>query len=375
MMNNRLKKILVMVVLGVFLMAIYPVGGAMASTDSRSSGSPTMSSRDPAIGSSAVNSTGGAGANQNVKDEDKAGNRDENEDENTEEIKNEEADGEEDQDEDEDLELDLDEEQNQETEKATEKLAEIRKDLARAIEKLSKDPRDTGAYEDLARAYAALGQWDKVAEAANQLLALEPDNKDARVLLAASMYRQGDKEGALQLLQTMAEKEASDDDVYEMLGELLESQGELEEALEKYEKAAVLNPDDADIFKRLSKTYQKLNREGVKVFVNGKKPAFDVQPQIREGRTLVPFRALAESLGAQVSWDGNNRQVAVIRAHIRIQLSVGSPEATVNGTPVTLDVPATIVDGRVMVPLRFISEGLKARVTWDPSSQMVVVNQ
>lgn len=373
MMNSRLKKILVMVVLGVFLMAIYPAG-ATASTDSRSSGSPTMSSGDPAIGSGAVNSTGMAGANQNVKNEDKAGNRDENEDEDTEEIKNEEADGEEDQDENEDLELDLDEEQNQETEKAAEKLAEIRKDLAMTIEKLSKDPRDTGAYEDLARAYAALGQWDKVAEAANQLLALEPDNKDARVLLAASMYRQGDKEGALQLLQTMAEREA-DDDVYEMLGELLESQGKLEEALEKYEKAAVLNPDDPDIFKRLGKTYQKLNREGVKVFVNGKKPAFDVQPQIQDGRTLVPFRALAESLGAQVSWDGNKRQVTVIRADIHIQLSVDSPEATVNGTPVTLDVPATIVDGRVMVPLRFISEGLKAKVAWDPSSQMVVVKQ
>lgn len=366
-----------MVVLGVFLMAIYPVGGATASTDNRSSGSPTMSSGDPTIGSSAVNSTGRAGANQNVKDEDKAGDRDENEDEDTEEIKNEEADtdGQEDQDENEDLELDLDEEQNQETEKAAEKLAEIRKDLARAIEKLSKDPRDTGAYEDLARAYAALGQWDKVAEAANQLLALEPDNKDARVLLAASMYRQGDKEGALQLLQTMAEREAGDDDVYEVLGELLELQGELDKALENYEKAAALNPNDPNIFDRLSKTYQKLNKEGVKVFVNGKKPAFDVQPQIQEGRTLVPFRALAESLGAQVSWDGNKRQVTVIRADIHIQLSVDSPEATVNGTPVTLDVPATIVDGRVMVPLRFISEGLKAKVTWDPSSQMVVVKQ
>lgn len=90
---------------------------------------------------------------------------------------------------------------------------------------------------------------------------------------------------------------------------------------------------------------------------------------------MVPFRALAESLGAQVPWDGNNRQVTVIRADIRIQLSVDSPEATVNGTPVTLEVPATIVDGRVMVPLRFISEGLKAKVTWDPSSEMVVVKE
>lgn len=382
MLNNRLKKVFVVMVLTVFLVAIYSVGGATASTDSQP-GSSTIPSGDTATSSNVVNNTGGTEADQDIeeadedKDEDENGpkDEDENEDENTDEEEDNELIDDKDENEDTDLEVDLNEEQNQEAEKTAEKLAEIQEDLAKAMEKLTQDPQNTDAYEDLAKAYAALGQWDKVSEYASQLLALEPENENAGVLLATSMYNLGDEKGALQLLQAMAEREADDDDVYEMLGELLELQGELDEALENYEKAAALNPNDPNIFDQISKTYQNLNKEGVKVFVNGKKPTFDVQPQIKEGRTLVPFRALAESLGAQVSWDGTKRQVTVVRADIQIQLSVDSPEAMVNGTPVTLDVPASIVDGRVMVPLRFIGEGLKARVTWDPSSQMVIVKQ
>lgn len=377
MLNSRLKKVFVVMVLTVFLVAIYSVGGALASTDSQP-GSSTIPSGDTATSSDVVNNTGGTGADQDIEEanEDKEDKEEpQDEDENTDEGEDKELIDDKDKNEDTDLEVDLNEEQNQEAEKTAEKLTEIQEDLAKAMEKLTQDPQNTEAYEDLAQAYAALGQWDKVSEYASQLLALEAENENAGVLLATSMYNLGDEKGALQLLQAMAEREADDDDVYEMLGELLELQGELDEALENYEKAAALNPNDPNIFDQISKTYQKLNKEGVKVFVNGKKPTFDVQPQIKEGRTLVPFRALAESLGAQVSWDGTKRQVTVVRADIQIQLSVDSPEAMVNGTPVTLDVPASIVDGRVMVPLRFIGEGLKARVTWDPSSQMVIVKQ
>lgn len=371
MLNNRLKKVFVVMVLTVFLAAIYSVGGAMASTD-RQAGSSTISG-DTATSSDVLN-TSGTGTDQDIEEADADKEEPQDEDENMDEGEDKELDDK-DENEDTDLEVYLIEEQNQEAEKTAEKLAEIQEDLAKAMEKLTQDPQNTDAYEDLAKAYAALGQWDKVSEYASQLLALEPENENAGVLLAISMYHQGDEKGALQLLQGVAEREADDDDVYEVLGELLELQGELDEALENYEKAAALNPNDPNIFDRLGKTYQKLNKEGVKVFVNGKKLTFDVQPQIKEGRTLVPFRALAESLGAQVSWDGTKRQVTVLWGDIQIQLSVDSPEATVNGTPVTLDVPATIVDDRVIVPLRFISEGLKAKVTWDPSSQMVVVKQ
>lgn len=195
-MNNRLKKVFVVMVLTVFLVAIYSVGGAMASTD-RQAGSSTISG-DTATSSDVVN-TSGTGADQDIKEADEDKEEPQDEDENTDGGEDKELIDDKDENEDTDLEVDLNEEQNQEAEKTAEKLAEIQEDLAKAMEKLTQDPQNTDAYEDLAKAYAALGQWDKVSEYASQLLALEPENENAGVLLATSMYHQGDEKGALQL--------------------------------------------------------------------------------------------------------------------------------------------------------------------------------
>nr|WP_180261150.1 copper amine oxidase N-terminal domain-containing protein [Desulforamulus profundi] len=67
--------------------------------------------------------------------------------------------------------------------------------------------------------------------------------------------------------------------------------------------------------------------------------------------------------------------MTVFKVDITIHLTADSPVATVNGTPVNLDVPATITGGRVLVPLRFLGEGLGAKTKWDQQSQMVIVSQ
>ncbi|TDA63824.1 MAG: tetratricopeptide repeat protein [Clostridia bacterium] len=384
-LKMRRKRLLVLLVMAVFLMAVYSVGGVATAAPGGTSQMSISASQTGQAGAGVANDDE-AGAEEDAdQDEDnndgevqdegrytgQDGGKVENKDENQDEGIDEDQEAAKDADED----LDLDEEED--AEKKAEKIQEAQEDLAKALAKLAEDPGDKNAYEDLARAYAALDQWDQAKEAATQLLAIDPDNEEASILLAVSLYRQGDQEGAMQHLQAMASQKSDDDDVYELLGELLELQGELDEALEQYEQAAALNPNDPDIFVKLSKTYQKLEIEGVKVFVNGSKPQFgDVQPQIADGRTLIPFRALAESLGAQVSWDGATRQVIVVKADITMRLTADSTVATINGTPVNLDVPATITGGgRILVPLRFLGEGLGAKVKWDQQSQMVIVSQ
>jgi len=373
----RSKRLLVLLVMAVFLVAVYSVGGGVAAAAGDAPPAPEISASPIGPGDTGDDKPGTAG-DQDKDDEDQNEERDADKDANKVEDQDEDVD--EDQaarvEADEDFDLDEEEgEDDKDAEKKAERLAKAQADLAKALTKLAEDPNDKEAYEDMARAYAALGQWDQAKEAAAQLLAIDPDNEEAGILLAVSLYRQGDQERALQQLQAMAAQKSGDDDVYELLGELLELQGEVDEALEKYEQAAALNPNDPDIFAKLSGAYQKVGIEGVKVFVNGSKPQFDVQPQIVDGRTLVPFRALAESLGAQVAWDGANRQVTVVKADITIHLTVDSTVATVNGTPVNLDVPATITGGRVLVPLRFLGEGLGAKIKWDQQSQMVIVSE
>ena len=100
---------------------------------------------------------------------------------------------------------------------------------------------------------------------------------------------------------------------------------------------------------------------------------FDVPPQIIEGRTMVPLRAIFEALDAQVEWDGVTRTVTGYRKNTVVSLAVDSKIATLNGKKVELDVPAIIVSGRTLVPVRFISESLGAKVTWDARLRKVEI--
>jgi hypothetical protein len=107
----------------------------------------------------------------------------------------------------------------------------------------------------------------------------------------------------------------------------------------------------------------------VKVTLDGKQISFDVQPFIRDGRTIVPARAIAEALGAQVVWDSGTRSAVITKGEMTIRLPIGSKNAQVNGKTVALDVPAEIQNGRTLVPLRFLAENLKFSVSWDAAAQ------
>jgi len=101
----------------------------------------------------------------------------------------------------------------------------------------------------------------------------------------------------------------------------------------------------------------------------------DVPPLIVASRTLIPARAFFEAMGATVDWDAKNRIVTVEDDGVSIELVIDSPIAKVEGKATTLEVPAMIIDhdedgnGSTMVPLRFVSEGLGAEVSWVESTR------
>lgn len=100
---------------------------------------------------------------------------------------------------------------------------------------------------------------------------------------------------------------------------------------------------------------------------------FDQPPIIVEGRTLVPFRAIFEALGANVEWNAENREVIGTRGDNIIKMSIDNPVIEINGERVTLDVPAQIVNSRTMVPIRAISDGLDETVKWNPNTKTVEI--
>ncbi len=113
---------------------------------------------------------------------------------------------------------------------------------------------------------------------------------------------------------------------------------------------------------------------GLNLNIDGVPLATDVPPVIVDGRTLVPVRAIFEKLGASVNWDANIQTVTAVSGEKTITLKLNDTSAYVNNELKTLDVPAQIVDGRTMVPARFVDESLGCQVLWDANTQTVNVN-
>lgn len=112
----------------------------------------------------------------------------------------------------------------------------------------------------------------------------------------------------------------------------------------------------------------------ISVLINDKKVYFDQDPIIHSNRVLVPIRAVMESMGANVAWDENN-YVTVTKGDRKIELTIGETEALLNGEIVYLDVPAEIISGRTLVPVRFIAQCLNYNVEWNPDTQTVSITE
>ncbi len=111
----------------------------------------------------------------------------------------------------------------------------------------------------------------------------------------------------------------------------------------------------------------------ITLVINGKTVDSDVNPMIINGRTMVPVRILFDTFGADVLWNESLRQVIISTAASVIVLTIGSKTAYIDGVGRTVDVPPTIVDGRTLVPIRFISDVLHYDVVWNGTTRTVYV--
>ena len=130
--------------------------------------------------------------------------------------------------------------------------------------------------------------------------------------------------------------------------------------------------------KYIKRTTIRLQIGSKTMYVNDIPLEIDVPPTIVEGRTLLPIRWVAEPLGAGVSWDGKEKKVTVSLGDVFIELWIGKSVAKVNGKFVYIDpnnskVVPMIINGRTMIPVRFVAENLGCRVEWDPTTRIVTI--
>ena len=112
-------------------------------------------------------------------------------------------------------------------------------------------------------------------------------------------------------------------------------------------------------------------KDNITVKLDGTEIAFDVPPQIINGRTMVPMRAIFESLGATVNWEESTKIVTSVKGTTTISLAIDTPSIIVNGNTNPLDAPPCIIDGRTLVPVRAISEAFNLNVEWDEANKVV----
>ncbi|MDG0809775.1 stalk domain-containing protein [Cohnella rhizosphaerae] len=107
----------------------------------------------------------------------------------------------------------------------------------------------------------------------------------------------------------------------------------------------------------------------IQVVVDGQRLALDVAPQVVNGTTMVPYSSLIPKLGATLSFDAKTKKLVVKRNQQKVELTIGSDKASVDGASVTL--PAKVIErsGRTFVPLRFLGEAFGLWVNWNDSAR------
>lgn len=98
-----------------------------------------------------------------------------------------------------------------------------------------------------------------------------------------------------------------------------------------------------------------------------------VEPFIENGRTLVPIRAVFSELGYDVKWNVTTKTATISNSNNNLTIRPNDMYATINGQRVNLDVPAKIVNGSIVVPVRFISEAFGNIVFWDSEDKTVII--
>ncbi|MGC8690674.1 MAG: stalk domain-containing protein [Caldisericum sp.] len=112
--------------------------------------------------------------------------------------------------------------------------------------------------------------------------------------------------------------------------------------------------------------------------VNGEQRYLDSPPVIKNGRTLLPIRAIIEALGGTVKWIADTKTVVIELGNNSIMLQIGNANALVNGNnklidPQNLKVVPEIINSRTMLPLRFVAENLGCDVQWDGTTKTITI--
>jgi len=107
----------------------------------------------------------------------------------------------------------------------------------------------------------------------------------------------------------------------------------------------------------------------ITVVLDGETLSFEQAPVIVNERTLVPMRAIFEALNAKVNWYAEERIASAEKMGIMIDFQIDNYEMYKNFVTISLDAPAMLINGYTMVPLRAVAESFGVEVIWDGTTK------
>lgn len=126
--------------------------------------------------------------------------------------------------------------------------------------------------------------------------------------------------------------------------------------------------------RRLAQSWEDYNSH-IEILLDGRALTLDVPPEVKNERTMVPIRAVAEALGADVEWFQELEQVAMTRAGVTVKMTLGSKVATVGDQKVVMDVAPYAANGRTLLPARYVAEFFGQKVDWNGEKRQVLITE
>lgn len=111
-----------------------------------------------------------------------------------------------------------------------------------------------------------------------------------------------------------------------------------------------------------------------KMIVNDKEIAIKPAPTIIGGKTLVPLRAVADAFGAAVNWDAPTKTATISLRDKTIQITLDKDIAIINGEAKPIGSKAINIGGKILVPFRFIAEALGAKVDYNAETKTITLS-
>lgn len=113
----------------------------------------------------------------------------------------------------------------------------------------------------------------------------------------------------------------------------------------------------------------------VEIFLDGRELDMDVTPEIKNQRTMVPIRAVAEAIGADVAWEQETKRIVMTRAGSTVTMTLDSTAADIDGKAVEMDVAPYATAGRTLIPARYVAEFFGQKVDWDGDKRQVLITE